>query len=90
VNLSNADPGFANLFLSNPRDTNLHNYLGDAKLLGTDLTNADLSDADRSRAIFFSTVMMGANLRGVKITNKQLALVRKLERAILPDGSKHD
>lgn len=72
---------------------------------GADLTEGDLSDADLSeanlqgvqlcRAILKRTNLRkvnlsGADLREAQITAEQLAQAASLERAILPDGNKHE
>lgn len=65
-----------------------------AKLIDTDLSQADLSNANLS-GIDLTYInleganLMGANLKGAKVTNDQLALVKSLKGAIMPDGSKH-
>lgn len=75
ADLTGVDLIYANLSGAALSDADLSNaYLSKADLSFTDLTYADLSFAD---------------LTGAKVTEEQLAEVKSLQGATLPDGSKH-
>jgi uncharacterized protein YjbI with pentapeptide repeats len=85
ANLSGANLRGANMSGANLRNANLSG----ADLSGANLVksswlsipvDADLHDVDLSRA----------NLNEAKISNEQIASVKSLKGAIMPDGTKHD
>jgi uncharacterized protein YjbI with pentapeptide repeats len=53
------------------------------------LMNADLSGADLSEANLKGADLSEANLSGAKVTREQLAEVKSLNGATMPDGSIH-
>lgn len=71
----------ANLIAADLREANMTGAsLKGTKLFGADLRGAKLNGANLSEA----------NLRGAKVTSEQLATVKSLTGAIMPDGSKHE
>ena len=71
-------------------DADMHNVLlRGAALSNTDLSGADLTKADLSDAILRDTNLSDANLSDATVTEEQLAECKSLERATMPDGSKH-
>src|SRR6266699_6375147 len=54
-----------------------------------DLRGADLRQANLSGAYLQRADLSGANLSGAKFTDEQLAEVRSLKGAIMPDGKPH-
>lgn len=101
ADLSGANLSRANLRGANLNGTTLSGAdLSGANLSGTNLSGAELSDTDLSTINLSNANLSGANLsranlhgvdlRGVKgLTDEQLAEVKSLENAIMPDGSKH-
>ena len=80
VDLSEADLRGTNLIFANLSNADLkHVHLECADLSGANLDGADVEDADLS----------DANLQGAKVTDEQLAKVKSLQGATLPDGSIH-
>jgi uncharacterized protein YjbI with pentapeptide repeats len=78
--LPEADLRGANLSLANLSEANLNGTeLSRANLIGANLSKAGLSGANLSRAI----------LSGAEVTAEQLAQVKSLEDAILPDDTKY-
>jgi uncharacterized protein YjbI with pentapeptide repeats len=63
--------------------------LSEADLNGADLREANLSGANLSEASLSGANLSGANLSGAKVTAGQLATVKSLFDAIMPDGSRH-
>jgi hypothetical protein len=61
------------------------NLLG-ANLVGANLTGVDLRQANLEKALLAHTNLSQANLEGAHVTPDQLKLVKKLEKAIMPDG----
>jgi uncharacterized protein YjbI with pentapeptide repeats len=60
-----------------------------ANLSQANLSQASLIGANLSGATLNEVNLSGANLSGAKVTTDQLAKVRSLEGATLPDGTKH-
>jgi uncharacterized protein YjbI with pentapeptide repeats len=60
-----------------------------ANLQGAYLQRADLRDANLQGALLGRAYLQGADLQGAKVTDKQLAVTRSLQGAIMSDGSKH-
>src|SRR5260370_403023 len=85
ANLSNADLTHAFLFEATVTTANLSN----ANLSDANLSEAKLTDADLTGATLTGANLTDALLRGARIVNGQLADVRSLKGAILPDGSTH-
>src|SRR5258708_525491 len=80
----------ANLTHTNLSNTHLFAAdLSSAMLTDAILTNATLTDADLTGATLTGANLTDALLRGAHIVNGQLADVRSLKGAILPDGSTH-
>lgn len=76
ADLSCYDPGYCtDLSGANLSEADL----GNSNLWGANLSGANLKNADLS----------GADLLNVQVTNKQLAEVKSLRGATMPDGSKH-
>jgi uncharacterized protein YjbI with pentapeptide repeats len=81
ANLQGAELMGANLQGADLKDANLQEaVLRGANLQGADLSNANLQKADMSHV----------NLQGAIFTNEQLATVKSLQGAIMPDGTKHE
>jgi uncharacterized protein YjbI with pentapeptide repeats len=76
ADLKHADLSEAKLYIAHLEQADL----GEANLTNADLTHADLSEANLSLA----------DLSGARISAEQLATVKSLEGAIMPDGTKHD
>ena len=101
ADVSRADLSGANLRGANLNGTTLSGAdLSGANLSGTNLSGAELSDTDLSTINLSNANLSGANLRGANLhgvdlrgvkglTDEQLAEVKSLESAIMPDGSKH-
>ena len=101
ANMSGANLSGTNLRGANLNGTKLSGAnlsganLNGANLSGTDLSDTDLSTLNLSNANMSGANLSGANLRGVNLsgvkglTDEQLAEVKSLESAIMPDGSKH-
>jgi len=64
--------------------------LREANLTGASLKGAKLSSADLRGAKLNGANLSEANLRSAKITSEQLANVKSLTGATMPDGTKHD
>lgn len=92
----------ADLMYSNLKGTHLKGaYLNGANLAGADLQGADLEGANLQYAnlkfvnLKYANIkdanLQGANLEDVNnITDEQLASVKSLKGATMPDGSKHE
>jgi len=80
-NLSNANMSHAYLE---------HASLTDANLRGIKLHSADLSYADLRESDLSDADLTNANLLGAKVDKKQLAAVKSLNGAIMPDGTVHE
>lgn len=70
-------------------------YLNQANLTGADLREANLSraylpEADLTNAKLAGADLSGSDLKGAIVTEKQLAKVKSLKGATMPDGSKYD
>ncbi len=103
-NLSGTDFTGANLIGANLRGANVagaflskanlaETYLAEAKLSLVNLAGADVSEANLDGANLDGANLDGANLRGADleratVTNEQLATCRRLNGAVLPDGTK--
>ena len=74
-----AKGAFSNLIANLSNADLKHVHLECADLSGANLDGADVEDADLS----------DANLQGAKVTDEQLAKVKSLQGATLPDGSIH-
>ncbi len=77
INLCEADLNGADLSGANLTKSNLSN----ANLSAVNLSEANLSEADLDH-----TNLSEANLEGAEVTSEQLELVKKLEKATMPDG----
>jgi uncharacterized protein YjbI with pentapeptide repeats len=91
----------ADLRVANMRGTNMqgaclsgailiNSDLQDSDLTGTDLTGADLTGADLKFTNLQDADLTSADLTGAKVTNEQLATVKSIKGAIMPDGTIHD
>ena len=83
--LSGANLRGANLNGANLRGANLRG----ANLSSADLSGAGLSEANLREADLRGVNLNGANLSGAKLTKEQLAQVKRLDGAILLDGTKY-
>jgi len=101
ANLEGADLEFANLEGAGLTDAHLADanliatYLGGANLTNAnleraDLTNSRLDGANLTDAHLVDANFSYANLMGGKVTNEQLATVKSLKGATMPDGTIHD
>src|ERR687886_101364 len=64
------------------------NYCKDCDLTNADLTNAYLTNADMERANLMGADLEKADLKGADLTGANL-MGTSLEKATMPDGSKH-
>jgi uncharacterized protein YjbI with pentapeptide repeats len=105
ANLNHAVLNNAFLFNANFRGADLTDtYLNEAELRssnmgganlngtclnGADLRSSNLSGVDLSRAVLNNADLAGANLTDSRITDEQLANVKSLKWATMPNGTKH-
>ena len=71
-----------------------HTLMMNIDLSNSDLSNSNLSDvvmdgANLSGANLRNTILNNTDLRGAIVSNEQLAKVKSLQGATMPDGSKH-
>ncbi len=85
ADLAGANLKRANLFLANLEEADL----SQANLEEAGLFQANLCRADLRKACLKRAFLCKANLRGAKVSDKQLAQVGDLTGAILPDGTRH-
>ena len=86
VHLIRADLHSSNLDKANLSGADLR----DANLTGASLKDAKLASADLRGAVLAGANFSGADLRAAKVSPGQLAQVKSLAGAILPDGSRQD
>lgn len=84
--LLEADLREAKLMIANMTKADLRK----AKLIGADLRGAFLEAANLEGAYLEAADLTGARLQRAKVSDEQLATVKSLEGAILPDGTEHD
>lgn len=91
VNFQNARLSGANLQDTNLQSANLQSAnLSGANLQGAFLADANLQGAQLRRAKLQGAYLNNANLQGVKnLTEEQLASVKSLRGATMPDGTRH-
>lgn len=85
ADLAGANLKRANLFLANLEGADL----SQANLEEAGLFQANLSGADLRKASLKRAFLRKANLTEAKVSDEQLAQIRDLTGAILPDGTKH-
>ena len=92
ANVSYADLNEARLWGANLNKANLHgSNLCGTRLSGANLWGADLSKANLDGAYLWDADLTEANLfQAQYLTEQQLNLVKSLQGAMLPDGSKHE
>jgi uncharacterized protein YjbI with pentapeptide repeats len=106
ANLDGADLGEAILSRAYLKDANLWGadlwganlsgaFLESAMLMQADLGQADLGESNLSGAALWEANLEGADLtdadlRDTDVTEKQIALVRSLAGAVMPDGTVYD
>jgi len=91
ADLTDANLGRAILSGAVLEGANLHKAnLSGAVLEGADLRGTDLILSDLSEAILRGADLSGAHLTGATIAPEQIATVKSLSGAIMPDGSKHE
>jgi hypothetical protein len=96
ANLYGTDLRVASLRMTFLSGANLNNtLLVDANLYGAHLSGASLSNAYLMRAFLSSTQLdnadlSGANLTGAEVTDEQLAKVKSLKGATMPNGQKYE
>jgi uncharacterized protein YjbI with pentapeptide repeats len=66
-----------------------HSSFSGTRLTGSDLRGSNLSGVDLSHAILKDADLSGADLSDSKVTDEQLATVKSLNGATLPDGTVH-
>ena len=67
-----------------------HANLSKSDLTGANLSNVDLRQANLREANLNRIILIEANLEGAEVSEEQLDLARKLEKAIMPDGTAYE
>jgi uncharacterized protein YjbI with pentapeptide repeats len=97
IPICNAQMQYADLLGADLTNVDLHQgqleyaQLFRANLTGAKLTRANLRNANFSEAILSNADLFKADLQNARnLTHKQLALVKRLWGAIMPDGTSYD
>ncbi len=89
--LTDANLKSASLFEAILTNANLAGaHLGGANLQSANLQNANLEGAYLRYTNLKDALLRRANLKGAKVSAEQLATVKSLEGATMPDGRKHE